>query len=57
MREFTRRRRVDSDADAEMNRLYVVEPTPTLTGAAADHPVPLDFPEGAYLKAVWARVF
>lgn len=27
-----------------------------LTGAAGDHPVPLDFPEGAYLKAVWARV-
>lgn len=27
------------------------------SGAAGDHPVPLDFPEGAYLKAVWARVF
>jgi 23S rRNA (cytosine1962-C5)-methyltransferase len=34
-------------------RLQVVR----LTGAAADHPIPLDFPEGAYLKAVWARVF
>jgi molybdopterin-containing oxidoreductase family iron-sulfur binding subunit len=41
VREFTRRRRVDSGADAEMNRLYVVEPTPTLTGAAADHRLPM----------------
>jgi 23S rRNA (cytosine1962-C5)-methyltransferase len=27
-----------------------------LTGAAADHPVALDFPEGAYLKAAWLRI-
>jgi 23S rRNA (cytosine1962-C5)-methyltransferase len=27
-----------------------------MTGAAADHPVALDFPEGAYLKAAWLRV-
>jgi 23S rRNA (cytosine1962-C5)-methyltransferase len=27
-----------------------------MTGAAADHPVTLDFPEGAYLKAAWLRV-
>jgi 23S rRNA (cytosine1962-C5)-methyltransferase len=27
-----------------------------MTGAAADHPVGLDFPEGAYLKAAWLRV-
>lgn len=28
-----------------------------VTGAGADHPVMADFPEGAYLKAVWARVW
>ena len=27
-----------------------------ITGAAADHPVALDAPEGAYLKAAWLRV-
>jgi 23S rRNA (cytosine1962-C5)-methyltransferase len=27
-----------------------------ITGAAADHPVALDAPEGAYLKAMWLRV-
>ncbi len=27
-----------------------------MTGAAADHPVALDAPEGAYLKAAWLRV-
>ena len=27
-----------------------------MTGAAADHPVALDSPEGAYLKAAWLRV-
>ena len=27
-----------------------------ITGAGPDHPVRLDFPEGAYLKALWLRV-
>ncbi|RMH01204.1 MAG: class I SAM-dependent rRNA methyltransferase [Planctomycetota bacterium] len=27
-----------------------------LTGAGPDHPVRLDFPEGAYLKALWLRI-
>jgi hypothetical protein len=27
-----------------------------MTGSAADHPVALDAPEGAYLKAAWLRV-
>jgi len=35
-RDFTDRRRVRSDQKT-MNRLYVVESTPTLTGAMADH--------------------
>jgi MoCo/4Fe-4S cofactor protein with predicted Tat translocation signal len=39
-REFGRRRRADR-SDGEMNRLYVVECTPSVTGAAADHRLPL----------------
>ncbi len=35
-REFFARRRV-SEANREMNRLYVIEPTPSNTGACADH--------------------
>jgi DNA gyrase subunit B len=41
-REFSRRRQLNSAADAaKMNRLYVVEPIPTPTGALADHRLPL----------------
>jgi MoCo/4Fe-4S cofactor protein with predicted Tat translocation signal len=36
VREFASRRKVDVDAP-EMNRLYVVEGSPTPTGASADH--------------------
>ena len=36
MKQFYRRRKLDNDT-AEMNRLYVVEPTPSVTGATADH--------------------
>jgi MoCo/4Fe-4S cofactor protein with predicted Tat translocation signal len=39
IRDFASRRR--PDAVAGMNRLYVVESTPSLTGAAADHRLPL----------------
>ncbi|MCA1650952.1 MAG: TAT-variant-translocated molybdopterin oxidoreductase, partial [Acidobacteria bacterium] len=39
-RDFAGRRRVTDDRK-EMNRLYVVESTPTLTGAKADHRLPL----------------
>ena len=39
-RDFADRRRVTDDKK-EMNRLYAVESTPTLTGAKADHRLPL----------------
>jgi molybdopterin-containing oxidoreductase family iron-sulfur binding subunit len=39
-RDFTDRRRVTDDAK-RMNRLYVVESSPTLTGAKAEHRLPL----------------
>lgn len=39
-RDFTSKRRV-LDSKKEMNRLYVVEATPTLTGAMADHRLPM----------------
>jgi molybdopterin-containing oxidoreductase family iron-sulfur binding subunit len=46
MKDFYSRRKLDqfSESDRigqELNRLYVVEPTPTVTGAAADHHLPL----------------
>src|SRR5688572_23472272 len=39
-KDFATRRRVTDDRK-EMNRLYVVESTPTLTGAKADHRLPV----------------
>ena len=41
MKDFYRRRKLDGISAAEMNRLYVVEPTPSVTGATADHRLPL----------------
>jgi len=40
MRDFYKRRHLTGPND-EMNRLYVVEPTPSVTGSAADHRLPL----------------
>ena len=39
-KEFSRRRKLNGPSDT-MNRLYVVEPTPSVTGATADHRLPL----------------
>jgi len=39
-REFSARRQAP-EGQADMNRLYVVESTPTITGAMADHRLPL----------------
>jgi molybdopterin-containing oxidoreductase family iron-sulfur binding subunit len=40
-RDFADGRRVDAPEERNRNRLYVVESTPTITGAAADHRLPL----------------
>ena len=40
MKDFYRRRNLTGPSD-EMNRLYVVEPTPSVTGSAADNRLPL----------------
>ena len=39
-KQFARRRKLDGQNDS-LNRLYVVEPTPSVTGSIADHKLPL----------------
>ncbi len=39
-RQFARRRNLD-EKNNSLNRLYVVEPTPSVTGSSADHRLPL----------------
>jgi len=45
MKDFYRRRKLDefTETSSAMNRLYVVEPTPSVTGSSADHRLPLRF--------------
>ena len=40
MKQFYSRRKLNAPTDT-MNRLYVVEPTPSVTGSSADHRLPL----------------
>jgi len=62
MKEFYRRRKLDQyaltdRAGAEMNRLYVVEPTPSVTGSSADHRLPLRYFEIAqFARALAAKL-
>jgi MoCo/4Fe-4S cofactor protein with predicted Tat translocation signal len=39
-KQFSRRRKLDTPSDT-MSRLYVAEPTPTVTGSSADHRLPV----------------
>jgi MoCo/4Fe-4S cofactor protein with predicted Tat translocation signal len=56
MKEFFRRRKLDTEV-AEMNRLYVVEPTPSVTGATADHRLPLRSSDvGLFTRALAAKI-
>jgi molybdopterin-containing oxidoreductase family iron-sulfur binding subunit len=56
-RGFASRRGAGGDpAAAAMNRLYVVESTPTLTGAAADHRLPLAARDVVYFARALATV-
>src|SRR5947207_3347262 len=61
-REFSRRRNLDQFFEGdrsgpEMNRLYVVEPTPSVTGATADHRLPLRASEvELFARALVAKI-
>jgi MoCo/4Fe-4S cofactor protein with predicted Tat translocation signal len=55
-REFSRRRKLNAPSDT-MNRLYVVEPTPSVTGATADHRLPLRASEvELFARALVAKI-
>jgi MoCo/4Fe-4S cofactor protein with predicted Tat translocation signal len=56
MKQFYQRRKLDNES-SEMNRLYVVEPTPSITGATADHRLPLRSRDvGLFTRALAAKV-
>ena len=55
-KDFSTRRRIGTPQD-ELNRLYVVEPVPTITGAKADHRLALQARHiGAFAAALAAAV-
>ena len=62
MKDFYSRRRLDQFVEAdragsEMNRLYAVEPTPSVTGSSADHRLPLRYFEIAqFARALAAKL-
>ncbi|MGA9977342.1 MAG: TAT-variant-translocated molybdopterin oxidoreductase [Candidatus Sulfotelmatobacter sp.] len=53
IRDFAKRRNPD---DGKMNRLYVIESTPTSTGAKADHRLPLRASEVPWFAGEVARI-
>jgi len=56
MRDYFKRRKLNGPDDA-MTRLYVVEPTPSVTGATADHRLPLRASEVAqFARALAAKL-
>ena len=56
MKDFYKRRTLTGPND-EMNRLYVVEPTPSVTGASADHRLPLKAADVAlFARALAAKL-
>jgi MoCo/4Fe-4S cofactor protein with predicted Tat translocation signal len=56
MKDFYKRRHLTGPND-EMNRLYVVEPTPSVTGSAADHRLPLRASEiELFARAIAAKL-
>ncbi len=56
MKDFYKRRNLTGPND-EMNRLYVVEPTPSVTGSAADQRLPLRASEiEVFARAIAAKV-
>ena len=55
-RQFTSRRRLDAQPD-RLNRLYVAEPTPSVTGSNADHRIPLKASAiDGFARAIAAKV-
>ena len=56
MKDFYKRRNLTGPSD-EMNRLYVVEPTPGVTGSSADHRLPLRASEvEPFVRAIAAKL-
>jgi MoCo/4Fe-4S cofactor protein with predicted Tat translocation signal len=54
-RQFARRRKLNNPSDT-MNRLYVVEPTPSITGSSSDQRLPLRSSDiEAFTRALAAR--
>jgi MoCo/4Fe-4S cofactor protein with predicted Tat translocation signal len=56
MKQFYRRRKLSGPSDT-MNRLYVVEPTPSVTGSSADHRLPLRVSDvGQFARALASKL-
>jgi molybdopterin-containing oxidoreductase family iron-sulfur binding subunit len=53
--DFSKRRRGDTPEKVNLNRLYAVEPTPTITGLTGDHRLPLRSPDVERFARLLAR--